>query len=86
MVHFMNLFQIVICGLDRLYVSPVRPPTPQDKSITPDEWLKTGENENVKRSSIPSLDEVKKQLLCYAMDLELNTGPSKQQGTNYLTT
>ena len=65
-------------------MSPVRPPTPQDKSITPDEWLRTGEDENKKRSSIPSLDEVKKQLLCYAMDLELNTSSSKQQGTNYV--
>lgn len=71
--------------LDRLYVSPVRPPTPQDKSITPDEWLKAGENENQRKSTIPSLDDVKKQLLCYAMDLELNTSSSKQQSTNYFS-
>ena len=56
----------MIALLCRLYVSPLRPPTEENKKITPVDWM-TGKEDMSQEDGIPSLDEVRKTL-AFTMD------------------
>ena len=49
-----------------MYVSPLRPPTEENKKVTPVEWM-TGKEDVSQEDGIPSLDEVRKTL-AFTMD------------------
>ena len=48
----------------RLYVSPVLPPTPQQKKITPLQWLSEGRAQKGRgNEDLPTLNDVRKSLI-----------------------
>lgn len=56
-----------------LYISPIRPPTKDQKTLTPSQWLEDGRKHNF--SAISSLNEVRKTL-AFTLDEEARTTSS----------
>ena len=65
----------------RLYVSPMLPPTPVQKKVTPREWLSEGHGRG--DEDLPSLDDVRKSLIFNIDEAEnLGDAPSYKQHTS----
>ena len=54
---------------NRLYVSPLHPPTPAHKALTPRQWLLEGFEQRIDED-IPSLDEVRKAISFQSTEVE----------------
>lgn len=62
--------------LPRLFVSPVKPPTPAQRRVTPAQWLSEGHGGSADLD-LPSLDEVRKTLSFHMNEAEnLSMTPS----------
>ena len=63
MVNILNCIIYIYIMDHRLFVSPVKPPTEEQRKLTPSQWLEEGHHE----AEVPTLEEVRKSL-AYSMN------------------